>query len=331
MHLSKKNIVIFGSGGWGIAIAILLNHNGHNVKVWSYSSKEAELINSKHTNTQYLPDVIIPDDILFFSGANDINLFVTNADYLIIAVPSVFVKDTLNTITSNVNQTILEKKFIISASKGLYNKKRISQVIAEAIPCRNIIVLSGPTHAEEVSKFMPTACVIGSEDDNALQNTEKLFSNNFFFVKKSDDVIGIEIGGALKNIIALAIGIAEGLNFSDNIKSAIITKSLEEIYVFAKKFGAREETIYGLSGLGDLIVTCMSKHSRNHQAGILLGKGFDMERTKNSIGKTIESFNCLNDVINISNEHNINLSLFKSVYEVVYNNEDPRSIIYKVT
>ena len=318
-----KKIAIMGAGGWGCALAILLNKNGHEVKVWSHTQSEADIINLEHENKEYLSGVKIPEEIYFSSDSKKI---LDKSDYVIIAVPSKFVRQCMQ------NFLVPPGTIIINVAKGMENSTfmRMSQVISETTKNCEIATLSGPTHAEEVSRFLPTACVIASENPKIAIEIQKLFNNDFFRAYTSTDIIGVELGGTLKNIIALAAGISDGLGFGDNTKAALINRGIFEIARLGKKLGACSETFYGLSGLGDLVVTCMSRHSRNRRAGFLLGQGFSLEKTLEQVHMVVEGVNSARAVYDLSQKLNIEMPIITEIYKVLYKNKSPRQSVIEL-
>jgi glycerol-3-phosphate dehydrogenase (NAD(P)+) len=319
--MQKEKIAVIGSGSWGLALSLLLNKNGHEVKIWSYSSNECDVLNSARTNKNYLPNIKIPNEIFI---SCDIKKILYDVNYVLIAVPSKFVKKTLENIFLNAN---IKEKIIISATKGLCEQKTISKIIKNIFLENDVVVLSGPTHAEEVAKFMPTTCVIACENILIAKRVKKIFANNFFKVYISKDVIGVELGAALKNIVALVVGISDGLKFGDNAKAAIINQGIVEISNLITKFGADAKTFYGLAGVGDLIVTCISEHSRNHRAGFFIGQGFTLKESLEKVHMVVESIDLIKDVKDISNRFNINMPIVSEVNKILYENKPARESI----
>ena len=263
------NISVLGAGSWGLGLALLLNNNGHNVTVWSVLNDEVVMLQTEREHKRCLPGVRIPDSITISGDtANVIN----NADVLVLAVASPYTRSTAKLIAPFVK----EGQIIVNVAKGVeeHTLLTLCQIVEEEIPQAKVAVLSGPSHAEEVSRGIPTTCVIGAHEKNTAEYLQNIFMSDVFRVYTSPDMLGICIGGALKNVIALAAGIADGLGYGDNTKAALITRGNAEITRLGVAMGANPHTFSGLSGIGDLIVTCASMHSRNRRAGILIGKGY---------------------------------------------------------
>lgn len=313
-------VAIIGSGGFGCSIAILLNKNNHKVKVWSYSQNEVDQITLNHENKDFLPGVKIPGNIFFSTNQEQV---VSDAEFIINALPSKFVRVTLEKFSFRPEQKI------INVSKGMEDKTflRMSEVIYEVTKNNNIAVLSGPTHAEEVSRFLPTACVVASKNLNLAREVQTLFNNDFFRVYTSQDVVGVELGGTLKNIIALATGISDGLGFGDNTRASLITRGLIEISRIGEKLGANPETFRGLSGLGDLITTCVSEHGRNRRAGILLGQGLTLDQVLEKIKMVVEGANNIKPVYELAKKLNLELPIIFEVHKILFENKSPKKSV----
>lgn len=309
-----------GAGSWGTALAILLNKNGHSVKIWAHNQNEADAMNSDSENKEYLPRVKIPKEIFVSSNSDEI---LQAADYIIIAVPSKFVRECMKKFS------IVPGSIIINVAKGIESGTflRMSQIIKEIAGECEVVTLSGPTHAEEVSRSLPTTCVAAAENIETAKDVQKLFNNDFFRVYASSDLIGVELGGTLKNIIALASGVADGLGFGDNTKAAIISRGILEISRFGKKLGARSETFNGLSGIGDLIVTCISDHSRNRRAGILLGQGFSLDETLQKVHMVVEGVSSAKAVNNLAKKLGVDMPIIFEINKMLYENKSPRQSV----
>ena len=292
-------VAIIGSGGFGCSIGILLNKNNHEVKIWSYSQNEIDQINKTHENKDFLPGVKIPESIFF---SNDSEEILSDAEFIINALPSKFVRATLKNFSFKPNQKIL------NVSKGIEDKTfmRMSEVIYDVTNNNNIAALSGPTHAEEVSKFLPTACGVASKNINLAHEIQKW---------------------TLKNIIALATGISDGLGFGDNTRASLITRGLIEISRFGEKMGAKPETFNGLSGLGDLITTCVSEHGRNRRAGILLGQGMKLDQVVEKIKMVVEGANNIKPVYELAKKSNLELPIIFEVHKILFENKDPKQSV----
>lgn len=317
----KKNIVVLGSGSWGTALSILLSKNGHDVTLWAFKEEEAKNISSCRENKEYLPSVKIPDNITVTYNINAVQ----NADMIVLAVPSKFVRDTVMNFCKYVN----DKKLIVNVSKGLEESTllRLSQVIKDVIPYCNVAVLSGPSHAEEVGRELATACVASSEDIEVAREVQSIFMNSVFRVYTNPDIIGVELGGALKNLIALAAGISDGIGYGDNTKAALMTRGMAEISRLGIAMGAQAETFSGLSGIGDLIVTCTSMHSRNRRAGILLGQGKTLEETLQEVHMVVEGVNTAKAAYDLSMKYNVKMPITKEIYDVVFKGKNTKEAV----
>ena len=317
-----KNIAIIGSGSWGVALAIHLAKNGHKIKIWSYEKEEADLINNQR-KCKFLPNVEIPDNI---ECKLDYEEVIKGADLILQVTPSKF---TRNIVRQYAKYVDVKKQPIIVCSKGIEKETTLTldEVILQEIPNARIGALSGPSHAEEVSIAVPTLLVIASEDEEVKNLVQDVFMNEYMRLYTSNDVKGVELGGALKNIIAFCSGVAAGIGFGDNTFAALITRGLVEIRKLGIALGGKEETFYGLSGLGDLIVTCLSEHSRNRKAGKLIVQGKTIEETKKEVGMTIESIDNIEVAKELSDKLNLEMPILNSVYDILYNNLDPKEAV----
>lgn len=315
-----KNIAIIGSGTWGVALAIHLANIGHNVKIWSFTQEETDTINNER-KCQFLPEAVIPDNVRCYT---DIKQVVEGSDIILHVTPSKFVRTTIKKYEAYVtNQPI------IMCAKGFEETTlcTLSDIIEQELPNSKYGIFSGPSHAEEVSLGVPTAIVIASKNKEVQELVQDTFMNEKMRVYASDDVIGVELGGALKNIIAFCAGIATEINLGDNSFAALITRGLVEITRLGEAMGGKHDTFYGLSGLGDLIVTCMSEHSRNRRAGRLIGKGYTVEQARQEIGMVIESIDNIDVAYKLAQKYNIEMPIVNSVYDVLYNNLDPKEAV----
>lgn len=314
------NISIIGSGSWGSALGIHLARNGNTVKMWSFSKSEADLINNEK-KCKFLPQATIPKNIFC---TTDFKEAIEGTEMLLIVTPSKFVRTTVQ----KFKQYVTNQQIII-CSKGFEESTlyTLDEVVREELPNSPIGGLSGPSHAEEVSIGIPTALVIASKDKAVLENVQKTFMNDKLRVYTSYDLKGAELGGALKNIIAFCAGTITGLNLGDNTFAALLTRGLSEMAKLNIAMGADAKTIYGLTGLGDLIVTCMSTHSRNRRAGILIGRGATIEEAKEEIGMTIESIDNIKTAYILSQKYNLEMPIIKAAYKVVFENFSPKQAI----
>lgn len=320
-----KNIAIIGSGSWGVALAMYLANNGNNVKIWSFDQSEADLIN-KEKKCKFLPNIIIPNNIMCSLNYEEV---IVGADLILHVTPSKFTRNIVKEYKKYVD---IEKQPIIVCSKGLEQSTLsiLTEVIKEEIPNVKVGVLSGPSHAEEVSIGIPTVLVSASEDEKVRNYVQDIFMSKIMRVYTSDDVIGVEYGAALKNIIAFCAGIAVELNLGDNTFAALLTRGLNEIAKLGVKAGGKRETFYGLSGLGDLIVTCNSEHSRNRKAGRLIGKGLQIDEVKKEVGMVIESVDNIEAAYELKKKYNVDMPIVEEVYNILYNNENPKQAVDKL-
>lgn len=318
-----KNISIIGSGSWGVALAIHMSKLGHNIKLWSFSEEEANLINNER-KCKFLPDVIIPDNI---SCTQSFEECITGSDYIFHVTPSKVVRDNIRQYKQYVtNQPI------IMCSKGFETETlyTLDEILQEELPNSSVAVFSGPSHAEEVSRQVPTAMVLASSNNKLLEELHAILKSENMRIYLSNDVKGVELGGCLKNIIAFCAGALISLNLGDNSFAALLTRGLTEISRLGVVLGGQHDTFYGLSGLGDLIVTCSSKFSRNRKAGMLIGSGKSLEETKKEVGMTIESIDNIEVAYKLGKMHNIDMPIVNTVYEVLYTNLDPKKAIIQL-
>jgi glycerol-3-phosphate dehydrogenase (NAD(P)+) len=311
---------VIGNGGWGTALGMTLAGNGHDVTIWGPFEEEIQTIRSAGENTVYLPGVNIPSAIQWTSQPADSN----DADLIVVVVPSRFVRATLETFKPHLRADAL----IVSATKGLDEKthQRMSETAVDVLG-RDIAVLSGPSHAEEVSRGVPTAVTVAGKNFQTLEKIQQAFLGQNFRVYTSDDVIGVELGGTLKNIIAVAAGIIDGIGLGDNSKAAIMTRGLAEITRLGVALGAKAETFAGLSGIGDLIVTCGSRHSRNRAVGERLGKGERLEDIMGGMKQVAEGIWNAKAARDLAKEHGIDMPITEEVCAIVEENKDPRQAV----
>ena len=315
-----KNIAIIGSGTWGIALAIHLAKAGNNIKVWSFSEEEAKAINQDR-KCKFLPDAVIGENITCYT---DMKTVIEGSEIILHVTPSKFVRETIKKYKEYVTT-----QPIIMCAKGFEADTlcTLSQIIEQEMPNIQYGIFSGPSHAEEVSIGIPTAIVIASKEESVKNLVQETFMNETMRVYTSDDVIGVELGGALKNIIAFCAGIATELKLGDNSFAALITRGLVEISRLGMAMGGKHDTFYGLSGLGDLIVTCMSEHSRNRRAGRLIGKGYTVDQAKQEIGMVIESIDNIEVAYALSKKYNIEMPIVNAVYDILYNHLQPKDAV----
>lgn len=306
-------IGMIGAGSWGIALTWLLTNNGHQVTVWSALEDEIRLLQEKHEQTSKLPGVILADSVSFTTSLREA---VKGRDLLVLAVPSPFVRSTAH----QLRDVVEEKQIIVNVAKGIEEKTlmTLSEVIEEEIPQAQVAVLSGPSHAEEVGKGVPTTIVAGAKTRSAAEKIQNIFMSPVFRVYTSPDVLGIELGAALKNVVALAAGIADGLGYGDNTKAALITRGITEIARLGTAMGGRRETFFGLSGIGDLIVTCASMHSRNRRAGILIGQGHTMEEAMQEVQMVVEGVYSAKAAMGLAEKYHVFLPIIEQVNQVLF-------------
>lgn len=316
----NKNVAVVGSGSWGMALANHLAEMGEKVKVWSFTEEEKNLINNER-KCMFIPEMNLDEKIYC---SNDVVEVVKDADYIFHVTPS---KVTRNVFKQYKNY--VKDKPIIICSKGLENAtlKTLDEVILEELPTAKIAAFSGPSYATEVVKHIPTAIILASKHNDILDEVSSLLMNDYMRIYKSRDVIGVEVGGALKNIIAFCAGICAELNYGTNAQSALITRGLAEITRLGEKMGADKETFFGLSGLGDLILTCSSDESRNRRAGRLIGKGKTIEEAKKEIGMTIESVENIEVAKKLAEKYDVEMPIVNAAYDVLYNNLKPQEAV----
>ncbi|QKS71081.1 NAD(P)H-dependent glycerol-3-phosphate dehydrogenase [Paenalkalicoccus suaedae] len=314
-----KKISVLGSGSWGTALSMVLAENGHHVSLWGRNEKQMSEMQATRENKRYLPGVLLDDTIALTSSLQE---SITDADYILVVVPTKAMRDVL----SDINKLMTATSVFIHASKGIEPEThyRISQIIEEEISeekREGVVVLSGPSHAEEVCKKQPTTVTCSSIHMNIAEDVQDLFMNQAFRVYTNTDLIGVEIGGSLKNIIALGSGMTSGLGFGDNAKAALMTRGLAEIARLGVKLGANPLTFAGLSGLGDLIVTCTSQHSRNWRAGNMLGKGLSVEETEKELGMVVEGIRTTKAAYQLAKAVGVDMPITTELYEVLFNDK----------
>ena len=306
-------ISVLGSGSWGLALALLLHNNGHEVLLWSARPENARKLREKRENPDRLPGVRLPDEI---DVLTDMERALKDVDVTVLAVASPYIRSTAHKMAPFV----CKDQKIVNVAKGIEEKtlKTLSEVIEEEIPQGNVAVLSGPSHAEEVGRGLPTTCVISAHSQETAEYLQSIFMSPVFRVYTTPDILGVELGGALKNVIALAAGTADGLGYGDNTKAALITRGLTEIGRLGKKMGAQMETFYGLSGIGDLIVTCASKHSRNRKAGYLIGQGYTMEEAMKEVQMVVEGVYSARAARELAEKYEVEMPIITEVNRVLF-------------
>lgn len=316
------NVGVMGAGSWGTALALLLHSNGHQVTVWSINEEEVEMLSKEREHKSKLPGVKIPEDMVFTS---DMETAIKEKDFLVLAVPSAFTRGTARRMKPFVG----ERQIIVDVAKGIEEDTlmTLSQQIEEEIPQADVAVLSGPSHAEEVGRGLPTAVVIGAKTEETARYLQEMFMNHVFRVYISSDMLGMELGGALKNVIALAAGIADGMGYGDNTKAALITRGIAEIARLGVKMGGALESFTGLTGIGDLIVTCASVHSRNRKAGYLMGQGKTMEEAMAEVKMVVEGVYSAKAAAKLGKKYSVALPIVDKVNEVLFEGKDPKEAV----
>ncbi|EDL62823.1 NAD(P)H-dependent glycerol-3-phosphate dehydrogenase [Bacillus sp. SG-1] len=325
MEKPLKTITVLGAGSWGTALAMVLADNGHTVNLWGHNAVQMEEINSKHTNEKYLKNIQLPKGI---KGFTDLETALESVETVILAVPTKAVREVLQKVKNTVSRALT----IVHVSKGIEPDTllRISEMIEEEMDettLKDVVVLSGPSHAEEVSLRHPTTVTVSSKNMEAAELVQDLFMNQSFRVYTNPDVVGVEIGGALKNIIALAAGITDGLGYGDNAKAALITRGLAEIARLGSKMGANPLTFSGLTGIGDLIVTCTSVHSRNWRAGNQLGKGMKLQNVLDEMGMVVEGVRTTKAAHQLAEKYNVQMPITQALYDVLFNDVPPKQAV----
>ena len=314
-------ITVLGSGGWGTALALVLLENGHEVTLWSYTEEESAVLRETGENPM-LKGVPLPKSLQLTTDMRAVN----GCEVVILATPSFAVRTT----AANLNKEVKPGTILVTVSKGIEKDTslRLSQVVEEETQGKcPVVVLSGPSHAEEVGRKVPTAVVTASKDKAAAELIQDLFMNERFRVYASDDVVGVELGGALKNVIALCAGCCDGMGFGDNIKAALMTRGLTEMARLGVTLGGRKETFAGLTGVGDLIVTCTSMHSRNRRAGILIGQGKSPEQAVKEIGAVVEGYYATATAKALADKNGVEMPITQAAYEVLYHGKDVGQVL----
>jgi glycerol-3-phosphate dehydrogenase (NAD(P)+) len=320
-----EKLTVLGAGSWGIASAILLQGNGHQVILWEYNPDEADLISKHRTHPEKLPQARLPDDIMLTSVLEEA---VREADYIVLALPSQTVRD----VCLKLDGLDVHGSVFINLSKGIEigSLMRVSEIIKSCvcdIPDDNIATLSGPSHAEEVSVRLPTSVVVGSINAGLAEKIQNIFSNDYFRVYRSTDIVGVELGGSLKNVIAIAAGIIDGLGLGDNTLGALLTRGQAEIARMGVKLGADPQTFAGLSGMGDLITTCISRHSRNRTVGERIGRGERLKQVMDTMVMVAEGVYTSRSVYAMSEKYGVEMPISQEVYRVLFEDKPPSEAV----
>ena len=317
-----SKVTVLGGGGWAIALAKVLNENGHNVTLWSALEREVEALTKERENKVGLPGVKIPEKIKI---TNDIKEAVKDSKMIVMAVASSFVRST----SELLKDIVPDGQIIVDVAKGIEENTlmTISDVVESEIPCADVAVMCGPSHAEEVGQLLPTTVVAGARTQKTAEIVQDLFMNEVFRVYTSPDVLGMELGGSLKNVIALAAGMADGLGYGDNTKAALITRGIAEISVLAIEMGAKAETLFGLTGIGDLIVTCESRHSRNRKAGMLIGQGYTMDEATKEVKMVVEGIYSAKAALALAEKYDVRMPIIEEVNRVLFEDKPAKEAV----
>ena len=318
-----KKVTVLGAGTWGVALTILLANNGHEVTLWSKFSAETGALAADRSNIKNLPGAVLPDSVKLTNELEE--AAAGGTDMIVNTVISPFVREVSHALSSYIKDGTV----IVNASKGIEHGTlyTMTDIISQEIPQAKVAVISGPSHAEEVSRHIPTTVVAGAAEKEVAMYIQDMFMNKYFRVYTSPDVLGIEIGGALKNVIALAAGAVDGLGYGDNTKAALITRGIVEIARLGEAMGAKYETFAGLSGIGDLIVTCTSLHSRNHNAGYLLGQGKSLEDAKKEVGQVVEGVNSAQAALSLAAKYDVEMPIVEQVNAVLFEGKDAKEAL----
>ncbi len=323
--MNHSKIAVLGAGSWGTALSMVLCSKGHKVNLWMRNEEQYNDIIRTGQNHKYLPNIDLPKNLNVYL---DLEKAILDVDAVLISVSSQSVRG----ILKNIKPYLKGSEIIINAAKGLEKdtRLRISQVVLDELPENPFVVLSGPSHAEEVSTNMPTTVVVASKDKSTAEFVQDLFITSNFRVYTNPDIVGVELGGALKNVIAFGAGIADGLGYGDNAKAALITRGISEIARLGKAMGADISTFAGLSGIGDLIVTCTSMHSRNRRAGILIGQGKNLDETLKEIGMVVEGITTTKAAYELAQQYNVEMPITQEIYDVLYNDGSAKDAVYNL-
>lgn len=321
----KTRVAILGGGSWGTSLSVLLSKNAVDTGIWIRSMEQYEIMSNKRENPKYLPGIELPKQLRV---SNNIDEIIKGSNIVVLAVPTHSIRGLLELLGGKIDKS----QIIVNVAKGIENKSkmRISEIVKEYFPENNFVALSGPSHAEEVALDIPTTVVSASTNKKVAEYIQDVFSCSTFRVYTNPDVIGVELGGALKNIIALGAGISDGLGYGDNTKAALMTRGIYEMSRLGVALGADPDTFSGLSGIGDLIVTCTSMHSRNRRAGILIGKGFSMEKAAEEIGMVVEGIKTTKSAYELARDIGVEMPITKELYNVLYRGANVRESVGKL-
>ncbi len=313
---------VLGAGSWGTALSVLLHDNGHQVTIWSIDGNEVKMLDEKREHELKLPGVKLAEDMVI---TGDLETAVRGKDFLVLAVPSPFTRETAR----KMKPYVADGQIIVDVAKGIEESTlmTLSRQIEEEIPQADVAVLSGPSHAEEVGRKLPTTCVIGAKTRKTAEYLQSMFISRVFRVYTSPDILGIELGGSLKNVIALAAGIADGLGYGDNTKAALITRGIAEISRLGVKMGGKIESFTGLTGIGDLIVTCASVHSRNRKAGYLIGQGKSVQEAMDEVQMVVEGVYSAKAAAKLAKKYDVSMPIVEEVNKVLFEGKSPAQAV----
>ncbi len=320
-----EKICVLGAGSWGSALALVLAKKGYEVSMWTLNEEQANKINKTRENIDYLPGVLFPTNITL---TTDIEKAIEDSKIIVLAVPS----QAIRSVSKQIKPFVKDEQILVDVAKGLEKGSglRLSEVCEQELPKNPYVTLSGPSHAEEVAKDIPTTVVVASQDLEIAQIVQDVFMSPKFRVYTNPDIVGVELGGALKNIIAFGAGICDGLGYGDNAKAALMTRGIREIGRLGSAMGANASTFAGLSGIGDLIVTCTSMHSRNRRAGILIGQGKSLEETLKEVKMVVEGITATEVAYEVAKELNIDMPITNAIYSVLHNGSNPNEVVIEL-
>lgn len=320
-----SKVTVLGGGGWAIALAKVLYENGHNVTLWSALEKEVKALSEERENKICLPGIHIPEEIEI---SGDLEYAVKDSEMIVMAVASSFVRST----SARLKDIVPDGQIIVDVAKGIEDKTfyTMTDIMEDEIPTCEAVVLSGPSHAEEVARKIPTTVVVGAKKKEVAQKVQSLFGSKYFRTYISPDRKSIELGGALKNVIALAAGIIDGLGFGDNTEAALITRGIKEITALGVKMGGHSRTFNGLSGIGDLIVTCNSKHSRNRRAGVLIGKGYTLDQAVAEVKMVVEGAVSAKAAFELAKKYDVDMPIVEAVNRVLFEDKSAQEAMWEL-
>ena len=320
-----NNVAFLGGGSFGTALGILLANKGCKVSIYDRDKNVVDDININKKNDKYIKELKIPKNVTAY---NDLDEALKEAKYVVLAVPSHVIRSASKSLKDKINKDVI----VVSIAKGIEegSNLRLSEVIEEELPNNRIVILSGPSHAEEVAFNIPTTVVVSSKDENAATEIQDLFITSTFRVYTNDDLVGVEIGGAVKNIIALAAGVCDGIGYGDNSKAALMTRGMAEIVRVGVKLGGNPETFLGLTGMGDLIVTCTSMHSRNRRAGLLIGKGKSVDEATKEVGMVVEGIKACRAFYQLKEQLEVEMPITDVLYKVLFENKNPHDAVVEL-